>query len=216
MKKHQPKMAARTSSSVRSLTRGDEVNEAARTCRSLRNAAQPARLSTQQKWLTPKTRPIARSEYVAGGAHSLRSQGGADGGGYGGGGSGGLLCWFPISSDSPGRQLSHTRLAGDVSLENWIGRPRSSLPAFSDSLCNSCPPRVPLLLLGPMRRLRRSLALLFPWLAALLLAPQLAAEPSPVFKSMRTSSSGCGNVTTRGLSQSRVTQTSVVANFLPK
>ena len=36
-----------------------------------------------------------------------------------------------------------------------------------------------------MRRLRRSFALLFPWLAALLLAPQLAAEPSPVFKSMR-------------------------------
>ena len=33
---------------------------------------------------------------MAGGAHSLRSQGGADGGGYGGGGSGGLLCWFPI------------------------------------------------------------------------------------------------------------------------
>ena len=81
MKKHQPKIAARTSSSVRSLTRGDEVNEAARTCRSPRNAAQPARLSTQQKWLTPKTRPTTRSEYVAGGAHGLRSQGGDDGGG---------------------------------------------------------------------------------------------------------------------------------------
>ena len=49
MKKHQPKIAARTTSSVRSLTRGDEVNEAARTCRSPRNAAQPARVSIQQK-----------------------------------------------------------------------------------------------------------------------------------------------------------------------
>ena len=89
MKKHQLKIAARTSSSVPSLTHGDEVNDAARTCRSPRNAAQPARVSTQQKCPTPDTRPIARSEYVVGGAHSLRAQGGDDGGRRGGGESGG-------------------------------------------------------------------------------------------------------------------------------
>ena len=33
--------------------------------------------------------------------------------------------------------------------------------------------------------MNRSLALLFPWLAALLLAPRLAAEAAPAFKSMR-------------------------------
>ena len=33
--------------------------------------------------------------------------------------------------------------------------------------------------------MNRSLALLFPWLATLLLAPQLAAEAAPAFKSMR-------------------------------
>ena len=88
MKKHQLKIAARTSSSVLSLTQGDEVKDAARTCRSPRNAAQPARVSTQQKWLTPNTKPITRSEYVVGGAHSLRAQGGDDGGGEGGGDEG--------------------------------------------------------------------------------------------------------------------------------
>ena len=101
MKKHQLKIAARTSRSARSLTRGDEVIEAARTCRSLRNAAQPACLSTQQKWLTPKMKPNVRSEYVAGGAHSLRSQGGEDGGGNGGGGEGGgLLTTLPMRAAS--------------------------------------------------------------------------------------------------------------------
>jgi len=134
MKKHQLKIAARTSRSARSLTRGDEVIEAARTCRSLRNAAQPARLSTQQKWSTPKMKPTVRSEYVAGGAHSLRSQGGEDGGGNGGGGAGGgLLKTLPMrvrprrgcgNSDVPRRRFSIN--ARTLWRQNKLGSPQSA------------------------------------------------------------------------------------------
>ena len=54
-------------------------------------------------------KPTVRSEYVAGGAHSLRSQGGDDGGGNGGGGAGGgLLTTLPIRDawSAAGRQHS--------------------------------------------------------------------------------------------------------------
>ena len=62
-------------------------------------------------------KPTVRSEYVAGGAHSLRSQGGEDGGGNGGGGAGGgLLKTLPMrvrprrgraNSDVPPRRFSN-------------------------------------------------------------------------------------------------------------
>ena len=84
--KHHRKMAVRTSSSARSLTHEDDVADAARTAPSERNAIQPERAFTHQKWLRPRLSCAAMRANVAGRAHSVCSQGG---GGDGGGGDGG-------------------------------------------------------------------------------------------------------------------------------